>query len=215
MMEYFRYLLLIFIFACPVELRAEYSQEAVSYFLTTALGSEYGNKNPMIKKWNQNLRIVVKGNPKAEDLQTLRQVVGDLNSLVQPIQLQFSSDRPNVTIYFVPVSQFKSYLKEYVPGNMGFAYILWDGAYNIYEATVLISTEKITQLERNHLIREELTQSLGLLNDSFIYPDSIFYQKWTQVQTYAPIDRKVIQILYDPKIKPGMKRQKARKVLGY
>ena len=194
---------------------ANYTPGEIDYFLTTALGSEYGDKDPTIKKWNQNLHIVVKGNPNAEDLQALRQVVSELNTLVQPIQLQFSSDRPNVTIYFVPVSQFKSYLKEYVPGNMGFAYILWDGAYNIYEATVLISTEKISQLERNHLIREELTQSLGLLNDSLFYPDSIFYQKWTQVQTYAPIDRKVIQILYDPKIKPGMKRQKAKKMLGY
>ena len=48
-----------------------------------------------------------------------------------------------------------------------------------------------------HLLREELTQSLGLFNDSWDYPESIFYQCWTTTTEYAPIDRELIDMLYN------------------
>jgi hypothetical protein len=50
---------------------------------------------------------------------------------------------------------------------------------------------------QKHLLREELTQSLGLTNDAFDYRESIFYQKWTETTEYAPIDRKLIEMLYN------------------
>ena len=48
-----------------------------------------------------------------------------------------------------------------------------------------------------HLLREELTQSLGLFNDSWDYPESIFYQAWTTTTEYAPIDSELIDMLYN------------------
>jgi hypothetical protein len=50
---------------------------------------------------------------------------------------------------------------------------------------------------QRHLLREELTQSLGLINDTYDYPESIFYQGWTETTEYAPIDRELIQMLYN------------------
>jgi len=87
---------------------------------------------------------------------------------------------------------------------MGFFWAWWDDSGALYRARILIATDGITQEERSHLIREELTQSLGMMNDSYEYKDSIFYQEWTDTGSYTEIDRAVIRILYDPRIEPGM-----------
>jgi len=50
---------------------------------------------------------------------------------------------------------------------------------------------------QKHLLREELTQSLGLFNDSYKYDESIFQQSWTETTEYAPIDRVLIDMLYN------------------
>jgi hypothetical protein len=57
---------------------------------------------------------------------------------------------------------------------------------------------RCTELDaQKHLLREELTQSLGLFNDSYKYENSIFQQRWTTTTEYADIDKKIIQILYN------------------
>jgi hypothetical protein len=53
------------------------------------------------------------------------------------------------------------------------------------------------ETSHKHLLREELTQSLGLFNDSWEYPESIFYQGWTTTTEFAPIDRELIDMLYN------------------
>jgi hypothetical protein len=47
-------------------------------------------------------------------------------------------------------------------------------------------------------------QILGLGRDSNRYPQSIFYQPWTLVSEYAPIDRTLIEMLYRPEVRTGM-----------
>ena len=81
-------------------------------------------------------------------------------------------------------------------------------------ASILISSADITQKERSHLIREELTQSLGLMNDSNKYKDSIFYQEWTDIAEYSEIDKAVIKLLYQKKIEPGMSKEQVLNALN-
>ena len=50
---------------------------------------------------------------------------------------------------------------------------------------------------QKHILREELTQSLGLCNDSWKYEESIFYQGYSTVTEYSELDKKVIQMLYN------------------
>jgi hypothetical protein len=38
---------------------------------------------------------------------------------------------------------------------------------------------------------KELTQSLGLLNDSWKYPKSIFYQGWTTTTSFSKMGKEV------------------------
>ena len=61
-----------------------------------------------------------------------------------------------------------------------------------------VDTERCTSIDaQKHLLREELTQSLGLFNDSDKYPNSIFQQAWTETTEYSEIDIKMIHMLYN------------------
>jgi hypothetical protein len=137
-------------------------------------------------------------------LTALADVISDLNAVLDPISLGVVESGGNVDLHFAPVARFPAILLEYEPGNMGYVYVWWDGAGVIDRATVLISTTEVEPEARTHLIREELTQSLGLLNDSWDYPESIFYQGWTFTQEYTELDLAVIAMLYEPTVAPGM-----------
>lgn len=57
----------------------------------------------------------------------------------------------------------------------------------------------------DHVIREEVTQAIGLLNDSPRHPGSIFQQDpYDRPAEYLDIDREVIRLLYDLNVKAGM-----------
>ena len=56
---------------------------------------------------------------------------------------------------------------------------------------------KENQKAQKHLLREELTQSLGLCNDSWKYDNSIFYQGWTTTNQYSEMDKRLIDMLYN------------------
>ena len=58
--------------------------------------------------------------------------------------------------------------------------------------------EKCFEIQsQKHLLREELTQSLGLRNDSYTYPESIFYSNWTNTTEYTELDKSLIDMLYN------------------
>lgn len=60
-----------------------------------------------------------------------------------------------------------------------------------------VDTYRANEGEQKHLLREELTQSLGLFNDSPKYRESIFYDGWTTTTEYSDLDREPIQMLYN------------------
>ena len=192
-----------------------YSQEEIEYFTEIALGAEFGDEIPVIKKRTDNIRIKADGEPTKADLQTITDIVDDLNELIDGIKIKLVEKKENLTITFSPENQFKSIDQNYVPTNYGFFWALWhDDNFVIYDASILVSSADITQQERSHLIREELTQSLGLMNDSNKYKDSIFYQGWTYIKEFSELDKSVIKLLYLKKIKLGMSKEQVLGVLN-
>ena len=183
--------------------------EALDYFLEIALEVEYGSRDPIIVKWMTDPTVQMHGTPTAGDRAILSRVVSELNELVGSITLGLVEENAAIDIHFVPVSRMPSILPEYVPGNWGYVHVRWRD-WIIFDAVILIASDLTTQIERSHLIREELTQALGLMQDSHRYPDSIFYGPWTTVTEYADIDRDLIRILYMDGVTPGMTRDEVR-----
>jgi hypothetical protein len=190
-----------------------YSKQEIEYFFEIAFGAEYGYSGSVLHKWASDIRIRVNGTPTNADLDTLNQIVAELNTLVSSISFSIVTDNPNVDIYFTNVSQFPSIEPNYISGNMGFAWIWWDAAGDIFKGRILIALDGVNQQVRSHLIREELTQSAGLMKDSWRYQESVFYQGWTGTTAYAQIDRALIKLLYDPRLRSGMTQDQVKDAL--
>lgn len=193
-----------------------FNREQIDYFMEVAIGSEYNQESiPKIRKWSGNIRIQVLGKPTQADLRTLETVISELNTLANgAIRLQLVDRSPNIRMHFAPETQFRQLEPAYVPVNFGFFVTRWNHRGIINSANILITTTGVTQQERSHLIREELTQSLGLMRDSYRYANSMFYQPWTDITRFSEIDKAVIRMLYMPELKPGMTKAEVLNVLN-
>jgi hypothetical protein len=169
-----------------------------AYFENIVLGTEYGFHKPQVYKWVKNpVTIRVYGTPDEQSRECLNDVLQDFNQLSTTTKLQtVNSGNGDIDMYFVPDSRFPFIEPNYIPGNWGFFWVWPASNCEISRARILISTIKPSPAERCHLIREELTQSLGFGKDSLRYPDSIFYQEWTETTRYSDIDKNLIRMLY-------------------
>lgn len=188
--------------------------DAVDYLAEIGFGSEFGSSSPVLHRWQESVRIKVHGQPTDTDMSTLIQVVRELDSLIPDLRLEITDADSNVDIHFLPESSFILLDPQYVPVNLGFFRVWWDRQGVINRGRILISTQGINQTERSHLIREELTQSLGLFMDSWQHQDSIFYQGWTATVAYSPLDRDIIRLLYSPHLETGMLRTQLRSAVA-
>ncbi|NHZ85534.1 MAG: DUF2927 domain-containing protein, partial [Planctomycetia bacterium] len=74
------FLISILLIGCSSQSDAtNFSQEEITYFTEIALGAEFGDEISVIKKWTDDIRIKIKGEPTEADLQTITTIVGDLN----------------------------------------------------------------------------------------------------------------------------------------
>jgi hypothetical protein len=88
--------------------------------------------------------------------------------------------------------------------------LIWETGYVIRRVQIYITP--FPAEVRRHCIAEELTQALGLADDSRIVRDSIFNDASAR-QRIAPWDAFMVRILYDPRLKPGMARAEAMPIV--
>lgn len=193
------------------------SHEVLSYFDEVAMGAEYGDNSPRIRKWTKpKILITLAGTLTQDDRACLDVVISDFNALSSETKMQIAQGSHDVTINFAPESSFSTIEPNYQPTNYGYFWVNFHAGGSIARATILISTTDITQAERCHIIREELTQSTGLMKDSHRYASSIFYDDWTTTSEYSEIDKQLIRMLYGGNgVRPDDSREavKARFIL--
>lgn len=186
------------------------SPEGLDYFFEVVLLSEYGGDSSAqtVKKWDRPIvKVSLIGDISDRSRQCVQNTIDDFNLLSLSTKLIISNDQPDITMHFAPRTNFPSLEANYVMGNDGFFWRWYDASSTITRANILISTDNPpSDDERCHLIKEELTQSMGPANDSNKYPDSIFYGPWTSTQSYSKLDQEVIRLLYNPSVKAGMTR---------
>jgi hypothetical protein len=190
-----------------------YSEDEIQYFLEVALGGEYGDVRKIVRKWGDDIRIAVVGSPTENDRKALEQVIHEIQGCQRSIGLRLDQESPNLEMVFAPQSEFRRHEPNYVPPNPSFFWVYWTLSSEIHRGRILLDTGLPSQ-ERAHLLREELAQALGLLNTSSRYPESIFNDHaGTTVSRFAPIDKRLIEMLYRPEITPGMKRDQVDELL--
>lgn len=205
-----QFLFLVTSFVCAEDLSHNQKKQ---YFREICFGSEFGSKVKVIHKWRDTVPYFVDGDMSLADRQALKTIVMDLNRLIGKDFLYEGTSDAKIQIHFAPQETFPSLLKSYKAGNSGYFQTQWDKKGWIQSAVILISSTHITQIQRNHIIREELTQSLGLMRDSYKYLDSIFQARWTETQHFSPLDEQLIHWLYQNQIEAGMRYDEVEEYL--
>jgi hypothetical protein len=195
----------------------ERMRQALYCFLDSAFSAEYGDKsrNFMIR-WKKDITVSVEGDYTAQDRDTVDTYIAGLNSMVAnlpTISISSNPDKALINIIFSPLDQMSDYLSSYVEGNWGYFSYWYDGSGAITKAVILIATDVTDQSSRNHLILEEITGALGLVNDIYTYSDSILYAPWTETQELSDLDWLMLNDLYSKLVKPKMTAPEAYKAL--
>lgn len=192
----------------------------VDYFQAIALATEYGQNLPILKKWTKPMFLYVSGDTTAVLRTELDMIIAELNPLFTDgfnIQIVEDSSMANFHIYLGDKATYgeiypstTALLKE----NDGlFTYYLNED-FSIDSGHLFVATHEQLPLRfQKHILREELTQSLGLPNDIDDYPNSIFYKNWSDVQVYNHLDLEVIRLLYHPRLIPNLGVNSVRSIL--
>ncbi len=198
----------------------QFNQEVVTYFQEVALGFEFGNASQITRKWSNNpMKIYVGGTPTLALRNELIQVVTEINALVTDgftAEIVADSSASNFYVYFGSGEQYGNIFpsqQQYVTTNWGLFSVFWNGQNNITRGYMYVDIFRADAAAQRHLLREELTQSLGLARDSPRYSESIFQQNWTTTTAYAPIDKEVIRLLYHPQVSSGLSASQAATTL--
>lgn len=184
-----------------------------SYFNEIVNKNEFNN-NISINKWDKNIKIFICDVTEDSlysknidgDVMSLKSeleiIITELNELINNISVEVVEikDSSNFLIFLGSHGWYNSSVSKsvnYTADNLGL-FIISKSNNVITKGTMYVDMYRTENLlEKKHLLREELTQSLGLFNDSWLYPESIFYQGWSTVTKYSDIDKELIKKLYD------------------
>ena len=195
----------------------------------------------VVKKWTQPLRVAIRSFEEdfverdGREVLRLKQVrvkkphlkfiKKHLNSLIRATKLKIEDSKktgepPNFMINFVPRRQMGNpYLAKANPKLLkrlaaegGCYFLVWaDGTTGkITNAIIVVNAERLL-IRINHCLLEEMTQALGLPNDSNKIAKSIFSDRSRRTEL-ARTDQIILRTLYHPRMKAGLTREEAMAV---
>jgi len=183
------------------------------------LGTEYGASESVVHRWRKRPEVSLFFASEEEDA-IVREWAETLNELLKPAKFGVKIAAPNKNnsnfkVYFVSRNDFPAIAAEhrfeYIPGNAGFFNVWWNLGNEINRAVVLID-KHLKGWKKRHYSYEEMTQALGLANDSPYYSQSIFYERGRNTgmaQDFSALDRTLILFFYQH-TKPGFSAEQVR-----
>lgn len=185
---------------------------------TVSLGSEFGGDGEIATRWTRPVRFSVMEGDRAVRKDML-DLIPTLNEVLAPAGAPISvvADRTGdaeITVYFAPMARFDAIARgqgfSYVKGNYGFFHVFWNVRRELTRSVILMATDKLSGASLRHFSYEELTQSLGLTNDSPVFADSIFYANGADggaASKLSTLDRKLLSFFYT-RVQPGDDRRR-------
>ena len=208
------------------DLKKEYSSEVINYFYETAFFQDHVGKKNIVNKWKKDVYIYMTGEFYPNDMDYVKNVIAQLNSLKLPIDIHFTPDssKANMFIHFGDYTYLEkigisdSPLKPY----RGKFQIIDHKPYYKRAIVKIANINRTSKGEsktdsinlRQAVILEEVTQCLGIIGDSWHYPNSIFFESENGVIDFSTIDKGVVQFLYEPSIPTPYSRQQFEKDFG-
>jgi hypothetical protein len=225
-------LILLLLFIPSTTQGAELKQETIiRNFEIIAFGSEYQNKTwKGLRKWIDPVRIGLQGKYPSYLEDEIKQFTAYLTSITShPIELYYSHSmkknrtlaktfnkkKVNVIVFYEPLHNIKKKVGKYFKDRPHELDILLNEAtcfakfftrrFEIRAAIVVIP-DHISHRYARACVVEEISQILGLPNDSNLMGESIFKDRG-KFNELTPHDRLLLRILYDHRLAFGMSRQ--------
>lgn len=194
-------------------------EELLDYFVEIALYTEYGDSGttePVLLCRRLNpVYYHLTGSYTEEDRTTLTRLAEQLNQIDGFPGIYETTDpaQANMNLSFLPREEMDARTAHIGDNFDGYVTYYWyTDTHEIHHANILYCTDMTGSL-RSGVLCEELIQSLGLSNDSYTYPDSIFYQGYSEISWPADMDWALIALLYHPDLQPGMDEETVRQIL--
>lgn len=199
---------------------SETQRQAVEYFKEIALGFEFGNSSNITRKWDRDIMIFVGGDENETLQNELDNVTVELNDLISQdnIEITVTADTAasNFYVFFGPGATYAELdprAEGFTEQDFGLFFVSWT-SNRIRSGSMYVDTNRPAQRSQLHLLREELTQALGMAKDSDLYPNSIFNSNYSvDVTMYSDLDKAVIQMLYHPQMDVGLNEQQVDPIL--
>lgn len=208
----------------------EYEKELIEYFKEVVLESEYYENPKKIIKWRKSMLLFVSKNKEyKEQMRAIKETINKINELATDgFKIVLTNDlaKSNAFLYLGTkdsIAELDSDFYHRMDSDIidedftGFAYVEFEWQnFSISEAKIFISTEDSLEIQKSTIL-EEITQSIGIPNDSERYSNSIFYEHQITDsiinKEYSKMDRDIIKLLYHPKMRTGLSDRQSEKVI--
>ncbi len=220
----------------PQKSNALSCQETFDYFVEVAHKIEGLAGDRPIRKWGardglgKEVFVYVsklESSFEREVFKELEHIVAEINNLTDEVNLKIIEGDPqssfelnSLRVYLGNIDGYKKHIEPAatVDGIVSDGFFVYHSVGNtseIVRGSVWVDTVGVSDKERiHHVLREEVTQVLGLTNDSNRFEDSIFFQGDSQTSSYSKADRDLLRILHHPDIKVNMSKAQTLSVLA-
>ncbi len=178
--------------------------QVLDYFAEVAFGSEYGESDAMLCRWEKPINVKITGATDS-DRELIARLFERLNGIEGFPGIKEASllEKENFTVDFVPKDTLMSEFENADEGTVGMSEFTWlTDTHEIVSARAAIFDGE--EYERESTVCEEILQSLGIGCDSYEYPDSMFYEGRCYYKFPSELDFGVIALLYSPALHTGM-----------
>ncbi len=198
--------------------RTNFSNEEIKDGLfKTAFRAElqFGRHEERIRKFDGPVRVFVDNQGSRNRADQIAAILKDMRARIKHLDLTETSDRrqANVVVFLVSTRNFAGTIRSRYGNDAAnkiqntlhpqcLSGIAKDESYRILRAEVLLPVDA-GEFQFYDCAYEELLQSLGLINDDSSVPWTMFNDN-VQMGFFDVYDQYLVNLLYDPRIRPGM-----------
>lgn len=190
---------------------APVSDAVLDSYMAVAYGLEGGTPQNHLIGWADVALVQIEGAANQADVAEVDRVIADINAIAQRSVLRRVAQGGTVTLRIVGDEQYPRHVPRSAAHAAGHVHLRWRNS-RIYEGEITLRSS-LTEERRRHVLREELTQSLGLLNDTWRERESIFYQGPSSVTEFSPTDRLIVWLHVNSRDLIGDPPTRVRRVL--
>lgn len=200
--------------------------EIVDGFLKIALSAEFHTGGPVdrIRKYDGPVRVTIENRARPDRTRQVAEAIAEIGKRVRHLDIAVTQDRAaaNVVVRLVRDRDISKSIRE-IYGKDRARRILTeldpqclssfrkDTGFRIVQSDVLLATDA-GEFTFRHCLYEEVLQALGPINDDHSVPWTMFNDD-VQLGFFGVYDQYLLNILYDPRIRPGMPREEVRALL--